>query len=90
MTRLTVRVSLVYSETNVVVGKSTIPCESTRWGARLRRRKERITKLSAEEVLFMICALPKLRIVKRDKALVDDGSLAVVAFRRKLLRGGDC
>ena len=42
-----------------------------------------IATFGAEEVLFVICALPERGVIERDEAFVDNGCFAVVASRCK-------
>jgi hypothetical protein len=90
MACLTIWVSPVHSEPNVIVLKLAIAFErdtpralgilaidagSEKW----------VATLGAKKVLFMICALPELGVVQSNKALVHDGCLAMIAPRCETL-----
>ena len=81
---LAIRVSLIHGEPHVVVLKLAIAVERDTPAtlsilAVNARSEERISTLGAEKVLLVIRALPELRIVQSDKALVHNGGLAMIA-----------
>lgn len=75
---------MVHRKTDVVLVslEDTVSSEAA---VRRRRSQERITALSAEEMLLVIRPFPELRVVECDEQLVDDGGLTVVAARREFL-----
>jgi hypothetical protein len=90
VTRLAIWVSLVHGKADIVVLKLAIAfeCDAPRTLCGLTinaRRQERVAALRAEEMLLVICALSKLRIIKRNEALIHNGCLAVIAPWRKTL-----
>lgn len=86
MARLTVRMTLVHGEPNIVIlyhhprlilfGLLCTPD---------RGRQERVPTLSAKKMLLMVGALPECGVVERDEPLVDDGCPAVITLRREFL-----
>ena len=92
--RLAIRVSLIHGEPHVVILKLAIALERDTPAtlgifAINARSEEWISTLGAEKVLFVICALPELRIVQSYKALVHNGSLAMIAPWCETLRSND-
>ena len=90
MARLTIWVSPVHSEPHIIVLKLAIAFKrDTPRALRILAidagSEKWVPALGAEKVLFVICALPELRVVQSDKALVHDGRLAVIAPWRKTL-----
>jgi hypothetical protein len=87
MARFAVRVSAINGEPDVVRDERTVAREcQLALGGRERRRQEGVPALGAEEVLLVIRALPsQLRVVERDETLFDDGRLATVTPRGKVL-----
>jgi hypothetical protein len=84
VTRLAIRVSLVHGEADIVVLKLaiTLECDAPRTLFRLTinaRRQKRVAAFRAEEMLLMICALSKLRVVKGNEAFIHYRCLAVIA-----------
>lgn len=84
MARLEVRVALVHGEPNVVLValEVTVSSELAVSGS---GGQERITTLGAEEVLFVVRAFTKVRIVERDEHFINDRRLAMVAQGSKSL-----
>jgi hypothetical protein len=82
---LAIRISLIHGEPHIVILKLAIALERdtpTTLGifAIINTRSEEwISTLGAEKVLFVIRALPELRIVQSYEALVHNGSLAMIA-----------
>ena len=94
MARLAIRVSLIHGEPHIVILKLAIAFERdtpTTLGifAINAWSEERISTLGAEKVLFVICALPELRIVQSYKALVYNGCLAMIAPWCETLKSND-
>jgi len=92
--RFTIRVSPIDGEPHIVILKLAIAFERDTFAtlsilAINARSEEWISTLGAEKVLFVICALPELRIVQRYKALVYNGCLAMIASWCKTLRSND-
>lgn len=88
--RLTIRVSLVHRKTDVVVLEFAIALERDATCALPvlavdAGSQKRVATLGAEEVLFVVCTLSELRVVKGDEALVDDWRLAMIATRGEAL-----
>jgi hypothetical protein len=92
--RLAIRVSLIHGEPHIVILKLAIAFERDALAtlaifAIKARSEERISTLGTEKVLFVICALPELRIVQSYKALVHNGCLAMIAPWCETLRSND-
>lgn len=95
MTRLAIWMAFIYGETNIIFQIEraittdrdfmVLSNSARRTRFRLCRRKEGITTLCAEEVLFVISPLSQRRIVKRNEPFVDDRRLTVEALRREEL-----
>lgn len=90
MTSFAIWMTLVHSEPNIIFFKCTISSDVQFSGSTCMRPvntwcEERVAAFGTEEVLFVISPFTKRGIIKSDKALVDDGSFAVVATRRKVL-----
>ena len=94
MTRLAVRMAFIDSEADVILlelavagNLQTLACvfavRVTR--DRLTRRQERIATFGAEEVLFVVRAFTKVRIVERDEHFINDRRLTMVAQGSKSL-----
>lgn len=92
--RLAVRVPAVHRKSDIVIPEVELAVAPYADFARLLRfvrfghrgREERVAALRAEEMLLVVRALPKRRIVQRDEALVDDRRLALIAPRREALK----
>jgi hypothetical protein len=90
MACLTVRVSPIHSEPDIIVLKLAIAFERDTARAlgilTINTGSEKwVSTLGAEKVLFVIRAFPELRVVQRDKALVHNGCLAMITPRRETL-----
>jgi len=84
MACLTIWVSPIHSEPNIIVLKLAIAFERDAPRARVifainAGSEEWVSTLGAEKVLFVICALSELRIVQSYKTLVHNGCLAMIA-----------
>ena len=91
MARLAIRVSLIHRETDIVVLKLAVAFkgDTTRDLSILAidaRRQEWIATFGAEEMVFVVCTFAKLRVVQSDEPLVHNGSLTMIAPRRKALQ----
>lgn len=89
--RLTIRVSPIHGEPDVVVLKLAVAFESDAPRALGvlaidAGSEERVSALGAEKVLFVIGALPELGVVQGNKALVHNGCLAMIASRCETLK----
>ncbi|THH21160.1 hypothetical protein EW146_g333 [Bondarzewia mesenterica] len=82
--RLAIWVPVVHREADTVVHEHAIAGEG-QLAPISAGRQERVPALRAEEMRLVICPLAQLRIVERNKPLVDDCRLAVIAPRRKVL-----
>lgn len=92
--RLAIRVSLIHGEPHIVILKLAIAFERDTPAtlgifAINARSEEWISTLGAEKVLFVICALPELRIVQSYKALVHNGCLAMITPWCETLRSNE-
>jgi len=82
--RLTIRVSLIHGEANVVILKFAIPLERDAAPGALRilaidaGGQKRVPALGAEKVLFVVRALPKFWVIQCDETLVHNRRLAVI------------
>jgi len=87
MANFTVRVTLVHRKRDIVVLELAIPIDIELARARCvpRGREERISTLGAKEMLFVVCPLPKRRIIEGNESLVDDGGFTLEASRGELL-----
>jgi len=90
MARLAIRVSLIHRETDIIVLKLAVAFkgDTTRALSILAidaRRQKWIATFGAEEMVFVVCTFAKLRVVQSDEPLVHNGSLTMIAPRRKAL-----
>lgn len=90
VTRLAIWVSVVHGKADIVVLKLAIAfeCDAPRTlcGLTINAwRQEGVTALRAKEMLLVICALSKLRVVQGNKAFIHNRGLAVIAPWRKTL-----
>jgi len=85
VTRLTIRVSLIHREANVVVLKFAVPLERDAASGALRilaidaGGQKRVPALGAKEMLFVVCALPEFWVIQSDETLVHNRRLAMIA-----------
>jgi len=91
---LAIRVSLIHGESHIIILKLAIAFERDTPAtlgifAIDARSEEWVSTLGTEKVLFVICALPKLRIVQSYKALIHYGCLAMIAPWCETLRTND-
>jgi len=91
MAYLAIRVSLIHREPHIVVLKLAITFESdtpaTLVVLAIDAGSEKwVSALGTKKVLFVICALPELRVVQSYKALVHNGCLAMIAPWGKTLK----
>jgi hypothetical protein len=90
MAALAVWIPLVHRKPDIVVLKLSVPadvklaCSAAGFGP-VPWCEERVPAFGAEEVLFVVGAFTKGRVIERDKPFVDDGSFAMIASRCKIL-----
>jgi hypothetical protein len=94
VTCLAIRVSLIHGEPHIVILKLAIAFERDTPATVVilainARGEEWISTLGTEKVLFVICALPELRIVQSYEALVHNWCLAMIAPWCEALRSDD-
>jgi len=94
VTCLAISVSLIYGEPHIIILKLAIAFERDTPATVVilainARSEEWISTLGTEKVLFVICALPELRIVQSYEALVHNGCLAMIAPWCEALRPDD-
>jgi hypothetical protein len=94
MACLAIRVPLMHGEPHIVILKLAIAVERDTPATLVilaidARSEERISTLGTEKVLFVIRALPQLRIVQSYKALVHNGCLAMIAPWCETLRSNN-
>jgi len=83
--RLTIRVSLVHSEANVVVLKFAIPLERDAASGALRilaidaGGQKRVPALGTEKMLFVVRALPEFWVIQCDETFIHNSRLAMIA-----------
>jgi hypothetical protein len=88
--RLAIRVSLVHGKANIVVLKLaiTLECDApcALCGLTINAwSQKRVATLRAEEMLLVVCALSKFRVIKCNEAFIYYGRLAVIASWRETL-----
>jgi hypothetical protein len=82
--RLAIRITFVHGEADIVILKFAIAfkCDTSRALAILAidaGSQKRVAAFGAEKMLFVICALSELRVVKGDETFVNDWRLAMIA-----------
>ena len=90
VTRLAIRVSLVHGKADIVVLKLAITLECdppcALFGLTINAwSQKRVATLRAEEMLLVVCALSKFRVIKSNEAFIYYGRLAVIAPWRETL-----
>jgi hypothetical protein len=86
VTRLAVWVAFVYREPNVIIEVEFAITRDSQPPTPRRRREERVPTFRTEEMLLVIRPLPQRLVVQRNKPLVNNSCLAVIAARSKVLR----
>lgn len=85
MTCFTVWVAFVHCEPDVIIEVEFAITRDSQPTAPGRRGEERVPTFRTEKMLFMIRPLSQRLIIKRNKPLVNNSRLAVIAARRKHL-----